>query len=155
MADAKQQQQVITAARFVVDLPGALDRMAFSELGGISSKVATQEYIYNDDQGRTIHTKQYGKTEPPMISLKRGLDVEGNGALLRWHVLAREGKPAARVDGTLTVMDASGESSTQVKYVLEGAWCSELTITGMKAGSSDVVMIECKITCESIVAATG
>jgi phage tail-like protein len=153
MADAAQQPQVITAARFIVDFPGQqIGRIAFSELGGISTKVVSQEYIYNDSEGKTVHTKQYGKTEPPTITLKRGLDAEGNGKLLGWHLVAREGKPEARLDGTLTIMDASG-AAAKVVYALEGAWCSELNITGMKAGASEVVTIECKITCESIVAA--
>jgi phage tail-like protein len=156
MGDATQQAHVISAARFVIDFPGTpLGRVAFSELGGISSKVASQEYIYNDDQGKTIHTKQFGKTEPPTITLKRGLDADGNGKLLAWHLLARQGKPAARADGTLTVMDASVEGSVKVVYALEGAWCSELMISGMKAGASDVATIECKITCESIAAGTS
>lgn len=153
MANAVTQAQVVSAARFIIDFPGQLGRIAFSELGGISSKVASQEYIYNDDTGNTIHTKQYGKTEPPTITLKRGLDVEGNAKLLGWHLLARQGLPSARADGTLTIKDASGQ--TEIVYALEGAWCSELTISGMKAGSSDVATIECKITCEAIASGTG
>jgi phage tail-like protein len=153
VTDAKQQAQVVTAARFVVDFPGTpMGRIAFSELGGISSKVASQEYVYNDDRGDTVHTKQYGKTDPPTISLKRGLDVAGNKKLMAWHALARSGKEQARADGTLAVMDASG--SSKIVYVLHGAWCSELTVSGMKAGDSAVATIECKITCEKI-EATG
>jgi phage tail-like protein len=151
MGDGAQQAQVVSAARFVIDFPGTpLGRIAFSELGGISSKVASQEYIYNDDQGNTVHTKQYGKTDPPTVTVKRGLDADGNGRLLAWHLLARQGLPAARGDGTLTIKDASG--NIEISYALEGAWCSELTISGVKAGASDVATIECKITCERIAA---
>lgn len=148
MPDAgKQQDQVISAARFYLQFLN-LPPLAFSELGGITSKVSAQEYIYNDFQGNTIHTKQYGKTEPPTITLKRALDLDGNAKLLGWHAMARIGDPKGRGDGTLTVMDAAGGQS--IVYTLHNAWCSELTITSMKAGDSAVAMIECKITCEEI-----
>ncbi|ONI81525.1 hypothetical protein ALI144C_19620 [Actinosynnema sp. ALI-1.44] len=154
MADPKQQPQVVSAARFVIDFMGSpMGRIAFSELTGISSKVASSEYIYNDDTGKTVNTKQFGKTDPPTISLKRALDAAGSKQLLLWHAQAREGDPQARVDGTLTVMDASGGSDNKIVYKLQGAWCSELNIAGMKAGSSDVATIECKIACESIATA--
>ncbi|OLR92870.1 phage tail protein [Actinokineospora bangkokensis] len=142
--------QVVSAARFYLDFAN-LGRIAFSELGGISSKVSAQEYIYNDDTGKTVHTKQYGKTEPPTISLKRGLDTAGNLALMTWHAMARRGDPMGRGDGKLFVMDAAEPSpSIQLTYDLHNAWCSELTISGMKAGDSAVVMIEVKVTCEEI-----
>ncbi|WBQ06492.1 phage tail protein [Kribbella sp. CA-293567] len=143
------QDQVVSAARFVADFQGSpMGRMAFAELGGINSKVASQEYIYNDAEGNTRHTKQFGKTDPPTISLKRALDAGGSVKILAWHELARLGKAAARADGTLTVYDASG--TQQALYLIENAWLSEVTISSMKAGSSEVAMIECKITCESI-----
>lgn len=145
MSDARIQQQVVTAARFYIDFTN-LGRIAFSELQGITSKVVPTEYIYNDDQGRTVHTKQYGKTEPPTITLKRGLDVEGNTKLLAWHAMARAGDPRARGDGTLTVI----ETNREISYRLVNGWCQELIISGMKAGDSAVAFIECKICCEEI-----
>lgn len=152
MPNAQTQTQVISAPRFYINM-SHIGTIAFSELGGISSKVVSQEYIYNDAQGKTQHTKQYGKTEPPVIALKRGLDSDGNAKILAWHKLAREGNPAGRGDGTLTIMDASGQ--TKVEYVLHNAWCSEVTISGMKAGDSSVAVIECKVTCEEIEAGTS
>ncbi|MCR6487821.1 phage tail protein [Amycolatopsis sp. OK19-0408] len=143
------QSQVVTAASFVVEFTGSpIGRMAFSELGGITSKVASQEYIFSDATGKVNHTKQFGKTEPPTITLKRGLDQAGSNAILAWHAFARGGDTRARCPGTLTVFDAGG--TQQAMYLLEGAWVSEVNITSVKAGTSDVAMIECKITCESI-----
>lgn len=151
---AETQSQVISAARFVIDFPGSVvGRIAFSELSGIQSKVASTEYIYNDDKGATVHTKQYGKTEPPTITLKRGLDKDGNDKLLAWHVLARRGKSEAHADGTLSVYSTDADaSSPELVYLIEEAWCSDLSISGMKAGDSSVATIECKITCSSITA---
>lgn len=151
MMDATTQETVVSAARFVADFKGSpMQTMAFSELGGINSKVGSQEYIFNDATGKTVHTKQFGKTEPPTIILKRALDAAGNFAILAWHEMARSGDPAARADGTLSVYTA-GSKSPETVYVIESAWISEVTITSMKAGSSDVAMIECKLTCEKIV----
>jgi phage tail-like protein len=147
MSAATTQPQVVTAARFYLNFTN-LGTIAFSELQGISSKVGSQEYIYCDDKGALIHTKQFGKTEPPSVTLKRGLDVAGNTALMAWHAMARAGDPGARGDGTLTVMDASGQGS--IVYTLHNAWCSELQVSSMKAGDSAVATIECKVTCESI-----
>jgi phage tail-like protein len=147
MTTATTQPQVVSAARFYLNFTN-LGTIAFSELQGISSKVAPQEYIYNDDKGNTIHTKQFGKTDPPVVTLKRGLDAAGNAKLMAWHALARVGDPSARGDGTLTIMDASGQDS--IVYSLHNAWCSELQVSSMKAGDSAVATIEVKVTCESI-----
>jgi phage tail-like protein len=150
MTNPSDQSQVISAARFYIDFPGTLGRIAFSELGGINSKVNAQDYTYNDDKGITRITKQYGKTDPPTITLRRGLDRAGTAKLMEWHAMARLGKKEARVLGSLVVTDASGSGDVQIKYDLHGAWCSELNVTNMKAGSSEVAMLECKITCEFI-----
>jgi phage tail-like protein len=152
-AGVPKHEKVVSAARFVADFPTSpMGRMAFSELGGISSKVASQEYIYNDENGHTVHTKQFGKTDPPTITLKRGVDQTGTANILAWHLLARKGDPSARVPGTLNIYALNEEEPTS-RYLIEGAWLSEVSITSMKAGSSDVAMIECKITCEEIKAA--
>jgi tail tube protein gp19 len=148
---ADTQSQVVSAARFVADFKGTpMQTIAFSELGGINSKVVASEYIFNDVRGETVHTKQFGKTEPPTIVLKRALDAAGNAAILLWHEKARAGAPDARADGTLSVF-APGSKSPDTVYVIHNAWISEVTISSMKAGASDVAMIECKLTCESIV----
>lgn len=152
MADGSNQETVVSAARFVADFQGTpMGTLAFSELGGINSKVGAQEYIYNDARGETVHTKQFGKTDPPTIVLKRGLDAVGNERILLWHEMARNGDPLARQDGTLSVFRAGG-TQREAWYTIHKAWISEVSITSMKAGSSDVAMIECKITCERIVA---
>jgi phage tail-like protein len=152
MADGSIQETVVSAARFVADFKGTpMGTLAFSELGGINSKVASQEYIYNNSRGETLHTKQFGKTEPPTITLKRGLDAPGNARILAWHELARKGDPTARQDGTLSIYRA-GSDQAEAWYSIHNAWISEVSISSMKAGSSDIAMIECKITCERIVA---
>lgn len=148
MADAKQQNQVVSAARFYINAPG-YGQIALSEISGINSKVGSTEYIYNDERGNTHHTKQFGKTEPPVVTVKRALDLDGNNALLAWHAGARAGEKNAVVPhASLNIMPASG--SNPIEYILENAWVSELNISPMKAGDGQVTMIEAKISCENI-----
>ncbi|MGW6278571.1 hypothetical protein [Kribbella sp. NPDC055071] len=146
---------IISAARFVIDLPGTIvGRMDFSELSGINSKVGSSEYMFSAADGTLMHKKLYGKTEPPTISLKRAVDKAGTNKLLLWHNMARDGKEDARCDGSLSVFPAGTGSANPndatAVYFIFGAWLTELTIGSMKAGTSDVPMIDCKITCESI-----
>jgi hypothetical protein len=122
-------QPVITAARFIVSIDGV--ETAFSELSGINSEVESSEYIAVDPQGNIVHTKQYGKTKPPTVTLKRGVD--NNGQMWVWHQ---------------QVQDAQGANFQ--KYVLEGAWLSKLEIGGLKAGDSAVVVETVQIVCDYI-----
>jgi phage tail-like protein len=145
------QTQVVSAARFVISFSTMEGDLAFSELGGINSKVTPSEYIYSTVQGETVHTKQFGKTEPPTITLKRALDKEGNKALFAWHQMARDGQPGARGDGTLKVGDAQGlDGANSILYTIVNGWCQELTVAGMKAGDTSVATIEIKIACDKI-----
>ncbi|MEC3978757.1 phage tail protein [Amycolatopsis sp. H20-H5] len=151
MPGPNEQGQVISAARFRLELPGH-GALALSEVSGIKSTVGTIEYIYNDDKGQTRHTKQFGKTDPPSVTVKRGLDLEGNDVLLRWHGFARDGDRLKAViqSVSLVISDASGAAASEVTYLLENAWCQELTVSPMKAGDGQVSYIEAKITCDRI-----
>ncbi|WP_405059638.1 phage tail protein [Kribbella sp. NBC_01505] len=150
VANPAKLEGIVSAARFVIDLPGTIvGRMDFSELSGINSKVGSSEYLYSNSDGTLVHTKQFGKTEPPTITLKRAVDRTGTNRLLIWHNLAREGKTDARCDGSLSVFGAGDGDATAI-YFIFNAWCSDLTISSLKAGSSDVASVECKITCERI-----
>ncbi len=149
---AQPLEGIVTAATFVVDFPGTpVGRMDFSELGGINSKVASQEYMFSNSTGALVHTKQFGKTDPPTITLKRAVDKAGTNAILAWHELARNGALGARADGTLSVFGSTNRNVATAVYIISSAWISEVSITSMKAGTSDVAMVECKITCEHII----
>ncbi|SDI18530.1 virus tail tube protein gp19 [Actinokineospora alba] len=154
MADAKTQGRVVSAARFRLEVP-MWGTIALSEISNINSKVGSTEYIYNDDKGKTIHSRQFGKTEPPTVTVKRGLDLEGNDVLLRWHAAARDGlSEALAPSASLVISDASGSADSEIIYLLEDAWCSELMISPMKAGDGQVTYLEAKITCSKILSPT-
>src|SRR5215469_3701237 len=104
---------VITAARFIVSIDG--HDTSFSELSGINSEVESSEYISVDPQGNISHSKQFGKTKPPTITLKRGVD--NDTTMWAWHQLVLIADPSARKTATLSLQDAQG--TTFQKYVLE------------------------------------
>ncbi len=144
MAPAGPASTVITAARFIISIDQA--DISFSELSGINSEVESSEYISVDPQGNINHTKQYGKTKPPTITLKRGVDNDGH--MWVWHQQVLQGNPAGRKTATLTLQDAQGTNFQ--KYVMEGAWLAKLEIGGLKAGDSAVVMETVQIVCDYI-----
>jgi|SRR5581483_2345714 len=135
---------VITAARFIINIDGI--ETSFSELSGINSEVEPAEYISVDANGNVLHTKQFGKTKPPMVVLKRGVD--NSAQMWTWHQLALEGAPSARKSATLKLQDAAG--TTFQTYLLEAAWLSKLEIGGLRAGDSAVVVETVQIVCDRI-----
>lgn len=141
--------QVFSAPRFFIQLDQT-PPLGFSELKGISSHVEHHEYIFNDAQGKTQHTKQYGKTKPPTVVLVRALDADIK-PFFAWHDMAREGLPGARSSATITVQDPSGQ--VQVSYLLENAWLTKMEIAGAKAGATDSLMVTMTIECDKIMPA--
>ncbi|MEU8825025.1 phage tail protein [Streptomyces sp. NPDC048636] len=139
--------QAISAASFVVTFDGAAPAY-FSELGGITTEVEPAEYIAtNAMTGAIVHTKQFGKTKPPTVTLKRGVD--GSATIWAMHEAVRMGRPAARMGADLKLMGA-GESTPRMFYRLHGAWPSKIEVTNLKAGSSEVVLESVTFTCERI-----
>jgi phage tail-like protein len=139
-----QVTPVITAARFVINIDTV--ETSFSELSGINSEVEPSEYISVDINGNVLHTKQFGKTKPPTVTLKRGVD--SSSQMWTWHELALMGSPSARKSATLKLQDAAG--NTFQTYQLEGAWLSKLEIGGLRAGDSAVVVETVQIVCDRI-----
>ncbi|WP_042423860.1 phage tail protein [Streptacidiphilus anmyonensis] len=150
MADTRQPSgvpSVVTASRFLVSADAVKVLVYFSELGGITSEVESTEYISaSSNKGEIVHSRQFGKTKPPTVVLKRGVD--GGGEMWAWHRMVLEGLDAARVGATLTMMDAGGKA--RGIYELTNAWPTKLEVTGMKAGASEVVYESVTLTCDKI-----
>jgi phage tail-like protein len=136
---------VISAARFVIQIQN-LAQIAFSELSGINSEVEPVEYISVDQSGNIVHTKQFGKTRPPKIILKRALDNDGK--IFAWHQMVLMGNPAAAQDCSLSLQDAGGK--TQLTYKLTNAWPAKYEVSGLKAGQSELVYETVEIVCDMI-----
>jgi hypothetical protein len=140
----------VSAARFVVICEGWTTGLGFSELAGFNSAVEHQEYAYNGLLGN-VHTKQFARSKPPSISLKRALDEAGFAQIFAWHALARMNNPLAKVPAVFMILDAAG--ATVASCVLENAWCARLELDPAQAGQSTVVMMKATIECDAIILA--
>jgi phage tail-like protein len=145
MAATGSTSPVISAARFVISIDTV--EVTFSELTGIKSEVEPVEYISTDSTGKIVHTKQFGKTKPPNVTLKRGVD--DSTKIWAWHQAVLMGDVTAPKTCALKLQDASGK--TLITYILENAWPCKVDIAGLKAGASEVVMETVEIVCDSII----
>ena len=108
----------LPVARFSLTIDG-VEIGQFSELVAISSEVEPVEL------------------KPTTLTLKRGKSKDMS--LFAWHQSVVEGQlAAARKSCTLTRHAADGTATA--KYHLELAWPSKVEISGLKAGSNEVLM---------------
>ena len=136
-AVASGNPTVMSASTFVIQVDG-IQVASFSELSGINTEVEPVEYISTGPDG-ILHTKQYGKTKPPTVTLKRGMDAETY--MWAWHQAVLQGEPTARKTCSLQLFAAAQSPKSGqpiMTYILENAWPSKLEISGMKAGSSEL-----------------
>jgi phage tail-like protein len=139
---------VVTAPRFVVQIEGWTVGLSFSELAGFTSDVEFSDYSYNSRLGN-VHTTQFGRTNPPSVTLKRALDAKGFAQLYGWHMLARQNAPLAKAPAAFAILPAGGDTPA-MECTLENAWCARLEISAAKAGDSNPVMMTTTIVCDSI-----
>lgn len=123
------------------------------ELKGINSTVEPHEYIYNDDKGKVVHSKNFGKTKPPQVVVVTALDFNTFPKIMAWHQAARSGSDQARKDVHLFIYNTDGSSNPP--YTLEGAWLSKVDVTGAKAGQTETVTVTLTLECDAIDAPGG
>jgi phage tail-like protein len=140
---------LVSAARFVIT-GDRLPDIAFSELSGITSEVEVSEYMSSTKAGVSL-SKQFGKTKPATVVLKRGVDQDL--ALWTWHQEVLAGMMIARRTCSLVLLDIAG--AIKQTYDLFNAWPSKLEIGGMKAGGSEAAIATVTLTCEQIDLSTG
>jgi phage tail-like protein len=146
--------RLITAARFLLQVTGGSESWGFSELSGISMEVEPHEFIFCDNRGGIVHTKQYGKTKPPTVTLKKPMDEDK--ALWGWHLAAQAGSPNARLDCTLIAYAAGspGEQPTDqakvFEWLLQAAWPGKIELTALKAGATDSPQLTVTFHCDLI-----
>ncbi|HEX3786613.1 MAG TPA: phage tail protein [Pseudonocardiaceae bacterium] len=147
------QSKVVSAPRFYIDVGGA-PVASFQEMSSLVSEVDAQEYIFCDTAGVVTHTKQYGKTKPPEVTLKRGFD--DNAYLWTWHMRVRVNDPSAPVDATLYVVQSKpgatdpSQVETVMSFNLYNAWPKKLEVSGLKAGDSAVAVQSVVLVCDQI-----
>ncbi len=138
--------QNIVANRFAVRVDNI--ETFFSELTGIASEVENVDFYFNGPQGGNggaAIARLPGKYKPPTITLKRGSDT--TLVLWAWHQALRDGKMKdATKSGSLLIYGHEGDTPVST-YHFEDAWCNKLTLSGVKAGGSEVLTEECTIVC--------
>jgi phage tail-like protein len=145
----------LSAPRFVVTPSGGTTpkTWTFSELSNISMEVEPHEYIYTDSLGTITHTKQYGKTAPPKVTLKKPMDTDRT--LWLWHLAVQAGNDMAKIDVALQVWNAGSPdvkpmSPPLFQWNLQKAWPSKLEVAGMKAGGTETGVLTVTFACELI-----
>jgi phage tail-like protein len=135
---------LVSAARFVVQFDGGSE-ITFSEMTGITSEVEPTEYMASGKAGVTM-SKQFGKTKPAVVVLKRGVDQDFT--LWTWHQEVLAGQSTARKSCSLILLDM--QNVQKQVYRMFNAWPSKLEIGGLKAGGGDAVIATVTLTCEQI-----
>jgi phage tail-like protein len=158
VASNDQSIQVLSAASFVV-VVGTKPVASFSELSGIKSTMNSVAYTYSPQggQGGWIHSRQFGQVDPPEVTLKKGIEgPDTEGVLWAWHLAARHGLPVARQDASLHLL-GHGPGDTDAAdlkpvatYHLSNCWPKQLSVSGAKAGSSEVIFLDVVLTCDEI-----
>lgn len=152
-ANAFRSPTVALANRFVVAFSVSLTNgqvngtLAFSELSNITSEVDPAEYYHSSTNGVTL-AKQFGKTKPATVTLKRGMDDDAS--LWTWHQGVLDGDPNARSTSCSLVMYDT-QQHAKAQYYLYNAWPGKLAVDGLKAGASDVVYTTVTLICDQIV----
>jgi|SRR5579875_940978 len=147
----------ISAARFILTTSTGNGQWAFQELSNINMEVEPHEFIYCEPDGTINHTKQYGKTNPPKVTLKKPMDDDTT--LWGWHLACQAGSEAAKyIDCSLVAFKAGSpglppdQSKDKVfEWKLINAWPSKLDLSGMKAGSTETAVITVTFACDQII----
>ena len=152
-----QQIKIVSAPRFYITIDGHAVA-SFQEMSSMVSEVDAQEYIACDstgsNPGKINHTKQYGKTKPPEVTLKRGFDSDKT--LWAWHYAVRMNDPSAPQDAYLNVVQTKAgatdpnDTETVMAFHLHRAWPKKLDISGLKAGDSAVAIQTVTLVCDQI-----
>lgn len=150
---APQAHQVAAPAaakgpRFTL-VTASMGSLVFTELVGITTQV--EPNVYLTDDGTPAPSKQYGKTKPPIVTLRRAMASDTAAKkVFTWHTLARNGNPTALVDAKLVVTNAAG--ATTMTYHLLSAWPSKLDIGGLNSTTGDVSNLTVTLSCDEIIA---
>lgn len=145
---------ILSAPRFYFQpTGGGKPAWNFSEMNSISTAVDVHEFIYCDPDGAIRHTKQYGKTVPPSVTLVKPMDDDR--LLWAWHMSVQCGNQNARITSTLSVYlpgspDLPPQGQPMFQWDLEKAWPARLEVSNMRAGDTQAGTLTVTFACELI-----
>lgn len=149
-SDPTRKGEALTSAIFQIEVLGLGDAV-FSELGGITSEVETNDYMEVGKQGPELG-RFIGKAKPPTVTLKRAMTTGKDSTWIwAWHIAARQAKPDVYKLATLKLFSPTKGMDTPVRiYELTNAFPTKVEIAGMKAGGSEVVLQTVTLQCDMI-----
>ena len=128
-------REPVTASHFRLTIGGHESAGFFREVSGISSETDVTEETATDQRGRSVVRRVPGANRYGNITLKRGVDT--NTELWKWRkqVIDR-GPDAARVDGTIELLDAQGRPIATYRF-LQG-WPIKYVGPNLNAASNEI-----------------
>jgi phage tail-like protein len=121
--------------------------LVFRECSGMGSETEITEHRATDARGKPFVHKVAGATKWSNITLKRGVDM--NKTLWDWRQqVITEGPNDARVDGTITLMNADGTPILTYSF-LQG-WPVKYGGVTLNASTNDVALEEIVIVHEGL-----
>jgi phage tail-like protein len=145
---------ILSAPRFYLQpIGGGKVSWGFSQMSNISVEVEPKEFLYCESDGTLTHTKQYGKTVPPSVTLEKPMDTDTT--LWAWHMAVQAGIPNARKSCTLVVYPAGSpgirpEGAPVFQWELRDAWPQKIGVSGMSAGDTQVGTLTVTFACDLI-----
>lgn len=154
MAATAANQTILSAPRFVIQpVLSSKPGWNFSEMANITTEVEPQEFIYCEPDGTIRHTKQYGKTKPPSVVLKKPMDTDRS--LWAWHMSVQLGNQGAKIACTLSVFPPGSPGlpptgAPMFQWTMTQAWPHKLEVSGMKAGNTEAGLLTVTFMCDTI-----
>ena len=134
-------------SRFELKLGGNEQVGVFRECTGMDSETEVTEHKSVDAKGQPFVRKVAGATKWSNITLKRGVDT--NKKLWEWRdKVVKEGPDAARVDGTISLLDYDGKPILTYKF-LQG-WPIKYGGVTLNAAQNEIAMEELQICHEGL-----
>jgi phage tail-like protein len=146
---AATQQDPITNYLFSLEIEG-MSLAFFKSVSGIDSSVEVVTNRSSTPTGKIVTTKVPGQISYGDITFSRGMCKDM--ALQKWHDDILAGKiDESRKNGSLVLYDYKlGELA---RWNFERAWPSKISMSGVEAGSNEVIVEELTLAVEKIVRA--
>lgn len=145
------KESILSSAVFrIATVEGSAD---FAELGGITSEVENTEYMDSGPFG-AMFGRYSGRAKPPAVVLKRAMRTGPSTLWLwAWHEAARHALPTMRRQAFLTFFGPGDDTSGvgRMTYGLVNAWPAKVEISGVKAGSSELIFQTVTLQCDDLI----
>jgi phage tail-like protein len=135
------------ASHFRLKIGGHEQVGVFREVSGLESETEIIEHKSVDENANPITRKVPGHTKWSNLTFKRGVDE--NLELWKWRdQVIKEGPDAARVDGTIELLDYKGTVISTYKF-LQG-WPIKYSGGTLNATSNEIALEEIQICHEGL-----